>query len=60
MSTRDLINHPRGFILAGLLGAVAGSLIILLGTNALPKMFSKMMQNMISSMGTGDCCPAEM
>jgi hypothetical protein len=60
MSTRELINHRRGYILAGLLGAVGGGLIILLGTNALPKMFSKMMQNMMSNMGNGECSPAEM
>ena len=60
MGTGEFVNYRRGYILAGLLGAVGGSLIILLGTNALPKMFSKMMQNMMSSMGDGGCSPAEM
>ena len=60
MRNRDLINYRRGYILAGLLGAVGGGLIILLGTNALPKIFSKMMRNMMSSMGDGECSPADM
>ena len=60
MSTGEFVNDRRGYILAGLLGAVGGSLIILLGTNALPKMFSKMMQKMMSNMSNGECSPAEM
>jgi hypothetical protein len=50
----------RRTILAALLGALGGGLIVALGTQAISKIMTKMMQNMISQMGEAGCDPAEM
>ena len=53
-------SHRKSYILAALLGAIGGGLVVALATGAIPKMMSEMMQNMMSEMGEGGCDPAEM
>ena len=54
----------RGYIVAGLFGAVLGGLGVSLATRAIPKMASKMaagmMQGMADRMRESGCDPAEM
>lgn len=56
--------HNRGYLLAGFLGAIGGSLITVLATKAIPKIMSQMMSGMMKSMmdqmGEGCADPAEM
>jgi len=57
-------SHRRGYVLAALLGAMGGGLVVALGTRAIPQMMSRMMsgmmRNMMAQMGEGGCDPAEM
>ena len=57
-------SQNRGYILAGILGAVGGGLIVAVATKAIPKMmsqmFSGMMGNMMSTMREQGCDPVEM
>jgi len=59
----DVDSRKAGYVLAALLGAVAGGLVAILGTRALPKMMSQimsgMMQNMMTAMGEEGCDPSE-
>lgn len=48
-----------GYLLAVGLGAVGGGLIVAFASRAIPKMMSKMMENMIAQMAGGECDPAE-
>ena len=41
------------------LGAIAGGIITVYATKAIPKIMSGMMQNMMSSMGGEDCSPSD-
>jgi hypothetical protein len=50
----------RGYILAALVGAIGGGLVVTLATRAIPGMMSKMMQNMMSNMEACGGNPAEM
>ena len=58
-------KNPKmgGYILSAGLGALGGSIIFAVLTNAIPKMMaammSGMMENMISQMGGEECDPAE-
>ena len=52
--------HNRGYVLAILLGAIGGGLVVAVATKAIPKMMSEMMRNMMAQMGEGGCDPAEM
>ena len=60
----DTESRGKGYVLAALLGAIGGGLVIALGTRAIPKMMSNMMsgmmRNMMSQMGEDGCDPAEM
>jgi hypothetical protein len=54
---------PEGYFLAGILGAIGGSLITVLATKAIPKIMSQvmsgMMKGMMAQMGAGCADPAE-
>ena len=56
--------HKGRFVLAAVLGAIGGGLIVALATKAIPRMMSemmpRMMQNMMAHMGEGGFNPAEM
>jgi len=53
----ERVSHLRGYLLAGLFGAAAGGLLVVVVTKAIPKMMSRMMQNMMTQIGVGDCVP---
>jgi hypothetical protein len=57
-------SHNRGYVLAAVLGAIGGGLVVALSTKAIPRMMSemmpRMMQNMMAHMGEGGFNPAEM
>jgi hypothetical protein len=57
-------SRRRGYVLAGLLGAIGGGLFVALATRAVPKVISHLMsetmQHMMSEGGEGACDPAEM
>jgi cytidine deaminase len=61
---KDLISSRKGYIIATILGAVGGGLIVALATRAIPKIMSQMMagmmQNMMVQMKEEGCNPAEM
>jgi CheY-specific phosphatase CheX len=66
MHTTDSPN--KGYVLVALFGAIAGGIIVMLATKAIPKMMSRMMaemmsgmqQKMIAQMGEGGCDPRQM
>jgi hypothetical protein len=55
--------HGTGYILAAALGGLGGGLIVMVATQAIPKMISRMMagmmQNMLAQMQEKGCAPAE-
>jgi hypothetical protein len=60
-----IISRNKGYILAAVLGAFGGGLVVALATKAIPTMMSRlmagMMQTMMARMDTaGGCNPAEM
>ena len=60
MKNLDIELHGKtGLILAALTGATLGALAVILGTRALPKMMSKVMQNMMANMSAAGCEPVE-
>jgi CheY-specific phosphatase CheX len=59
----NLISRNKGYLIAVVLGAIGGGLIVALATSAIPKMMSRMMagmmQNMMAHMAEQGCNPAE-
>lgn len=53
-------SNTRGYLLAAVLGAIGGGVIVALTANIFPKMMSGMMQNMMEQMRQSGCSPAEM
>ena len=53
-------SHVAGYVLAAAIGAIGGGLVVAVATDAVPKMMSRMMQNMVSHMAEAGCNPAEM
>ena len=57
-------SKSNGDIVAAILGAAAGGIIVAVGTKAIPAMMSRMMpimmQNMMARMGGENCDPEEM
>lgn len=62
MSTRGA--RTAGFLLSASLGAFLGGLLVLVASEALPKMASRMMREMMggmmAQMGGGACNPTEL
>lgn len=58
-------TNPSGakYLLAGAVGALVGGVLVLIASNAIPKMFSGMMAGMMSSMmsamGQKGCSPSK-
>ena len=56
-------NH-RSYLLAALLGAVGGGILVAFATRAVPRILqqamSGMMQTMMERMSAGECSPSEM
>ena len=48
------------YVLTFTLGAVAGGIALAWATNAMPKMMSRFMQNMMTKMGKEGCTPEDM
>ena len=57
-------SEKTGYVIAGLLGAAAGGLVMLVVTNAIPRMMKRMMsvmmENMRAQMQAAGCKPEEM
>ena len=53
-------SDASGYVIAAVLGAIGGGIIIAFATKAIPRMMSRMMQNMMDQMKKGGCDPAEM
>jgi hypothetical protein len=55
--------YKRGYLLAALLGATGGGVVVTIATDAIPmmmaQMMSGMMQNMMAQMGEGEFDPSE-
>ena len=56
----DSGRHVRGYALAAVVGAIVGGTLVAIGTKAVPKLMSSMMQNMMRQMEGSGCDPSEM
>ena len=57
---RNTGSNARKFVIAFGLGAVGGVFLIAWAAKAMPKMMSRMMQNMVAHMQEEGCDPTEM
>ena len=58
MSDND--SSVKKYLLVFGLGAIGGGILIAWATKSMPKMMSRMMQNMMAQMQKGGCNPKEM
>jgi len=56
----DIGSKSRNYMLAVAVGALGGGLLVAWAANAMPKMMSRMMQNMMTRMREEGCDPTEM
>lgn len=60
----NVSSPTKGYLLAAVLGAITGGLVVALATKAIPKMMSQtvagMMQKMMAQAGANGCTPSEM
>ena len=58
------VSRKTGYVIAGLLGAASGGLVVLIMTNAIPRMMKQimagMMENMRAQMSSVGCKPEDM
>jgi hypothetical protein len=56
-------SHRKGYLLAAVLGAMGGGVVVSIATDAIPRMMAQvmsgMMQKMMAQMGEGDFDPSE-
>ena len=52
-------NNPRDYLLAAVVGAVGGGLIVALATRAIPKIFERVIQKLMLNMSESSRDPAE-
>ncbi|GEM_PF-1276365 len=61
---QNMNSDRQGYVIAALLGALGGGLIVLVATKAIPRMMSQMMAGMMANireqMSQCGCNPAEM
>ena len=53
-------SHAKEYILAAILGAMGGGLVVALATQAVPKMMAARMQTMMAQMRESGCDPGDM
>lgn len=53
-------SRYKTYLLAAILGAIGGGLVVVLITRAIPKMMASIMRNMMSQMGEDGCTPGDM
>ena len=53
-------SHAKGYILAAILGAMGGGLVVALATQAVPKMMAAMMRTMMAQVRESGCDPGDM
>ncbi len=60
---RTILNKS-GYVVAALLGAAGGGLVVMIVTDAIPRLMKRMMQgimeNMRAQMSAGECLPDDM
>ncbi len=53
-------SRYKTYLLAAILGAIGGGLVVVFVTRAIPKMMAGMMRTMMSQMGEDGCTPGDM
>lgn len=54
----DTRSRTRGYVLAAVLGAIGGGVVVALATDAIPRMMSRFMQTMMARMEEGGFDPS--